>query len=41
MSCKISNLNCDSVNARDACAVKNENGPSPHMNDLQVNSTIR
>ena len=34
MSCKISNLKCDSVNARDARAVKHENSLSSHMNDF-------
>ena len=40
MSCKISNLKCDSANARDACAVKPENIILSHMNDFLVNSTI-
>ena len=31
MSFKISNLKCDSVNARDARAVKHENSLSFHM----------
>ena len=34
LSCKISNLKCDSVNARDARAVKHENILSSHMNDF-------
>ena len=34
MSCKISNLKCDIVNARDARAVKLKNSISSHMNDL-------
>ena len=34
LSCKISNLKCDSVNARDARAVKHETSLSSHMNDV-------
>ena len=41
MSCKISNLKCDSANARDARAVKHVNSISSHMNDFLRNSTIR
>ena len=32
--CKISNLKCDSVNARDARAFKHENSLSSHINDF-------
>ena len=34
MFCKISNLKCDSVNARDARKVKHEKSLSSHMNDF-------
>ena len=40
MSCEISNLKCDIVNARDAGAVKHKNSRSSHMNDLLISSTI-
>ena len=39
-SCKISNLNCDFVNARDARATKHENSLLSRMNDFEINSTI-
>ena len=35
LSCIISNLKCDSVNARDARAVKHENSLSSQMNDFK------
>ena len=40
LSCKISNLKCDSANAHDARAVKHENSISSHMNDFLGNFMI-
>ena len=40
MFCKMSNLNRDFVNTRDARAIKHENSLLSHMNDFEINSTI-